>query len=225
MGVAVEIRALHKRFPSGDSVITVLDGVDLTLRSGEAVSITGESGSGKSTLLGLLAGLDTPQAGSILVAGRDITRLNDRALTEYRLGSVGLVFQFHHLLEDFSALENVMLPARIAGIGEADARRRAVTLVEQVGLGDRGDHMPAQLSGGERQRIAVARALINAPPLLLADEPTGNLDERNSRRTAETLFELVRIHATSLVLVTHDRTLAARSDRVLELEHGCLHER
>ena len=225
MGVAVEIRALHKRFPSGDSVITVLDGVDLTLRSGEAVSITGESGSGKSTLLGLLAGLDTPQAGSILVAGRDITRLNDRALTEYRLRSVGLVFQFHHLLEDFSALENVMLPARIAGIGEADARRRAVTLVEQVGLGDRGDHMPAQLSGGERQRIAVARALINAPPLLLADEPTGNLDERNSRRTAETLFELVRIHGTSLVLVTHDRTLAARSDRVLELEHGCLHER
>ena len=225
MGVAVEIRALHKTFPSGDSVITVLDDINLTLRSGEAVSITGESGSGKSTLLGLLAGLDTPQAGSILVAGHDITRLNDRALTEYRLRSVGLVFQFHHLLEDFSALENVMLPARIAGIGEADARRRAATLVEQVGLGDRSDHMPAQLSGGERQRIAAARALINSPPLLLADEPTGNLDEGNSQRLAKTLFELVRIHGTSLVLVTHDRTLAARSDRVLELEHGCLHER
>lgn len=225
MGVAVQIQALHKTFPSGDSVITVLDDVNLTLRSGEAVSITGESGSGKSTLLGLLAGLDTPQSGSIAVADRDITRLDDRALTEYRLRSVGLVFQFHHLLEDFSALENVMLPARIAGIGEADARERATALVEQVGLIDRCDHMPAQLSGGERQRIAAARALVNSPPLLLADEPTGNLDEGNSERLAGTLFELVRTHGTSLVLVTHDRTLAARADRVLELEHGCLHER
>ena len=225
MGVAVQIQALRKTFPSGDSVITVLEDVNLTLRSGEAVSITGESGSGKSTLLGLLAGLDTPQVGSILVADRDITQLDDRALTEYRLRSVGLVFQFHHLLEDFSALENVMLPARIAGVGETEARERATALVEQVGLIDRSDHMPAQLSGGERQRIAAARALVNSPPLLLADEPTGNLDEGNSERLAGTLFELVRTHGTSLVLVTHDRTLAARADRVLELEHGCLHER
>jgi ABC-type lipoprotein export system ATPase subunit len=208
-------------------MLTVLDNVSFALEGGGRVAVTGESGSGKSTLLSLIGGLDVPDAGSIAVDGSHVESLDEAALTRYRSEVVGLVFQFHHLLQDFSALENVMLPALMVASGPSAAARRRVEeraagLLADVGLGDRRAHAPAQLSGGERQRVALARALINEPRLILADEPTGNLDERNSRLVEETLFALVEDHGRSLILVTHNRDLARRTGRTLVLEDGCL---
>jgi lipoprotein-releasing system ATP-binding protein len=226
-GASVEVAALARRFPNGRQLLTVLDNVSFTLEEGGRLAVTGESGSGKSTLLSLIGGLDVPDGGSIVVDGSHVESLDDTALTAYRSSVVGLVFQFHYLLQDFSALENVMLPALMVtpGTNAAVRRRieeRAAGLLADVGLADRRDHAPAQLSGGERQRVALARALINEPRLILADEPTGNLDERNSRLVEETLFALVEEHGRSLILVTHNRDLAGRTGRTLVLEDGCL---
>lgn len=202
--------------------IHVLRGLDLTVARGETIAVVGPSGSGKSTLLHILGGLDLPTAGRVALGGRDLEALPDAELAELRNRFVGFVFQFHHLLRDFTALENVMMPLWIAGVAEASAADRARALLEQVGLGERLHHRPSKLSGGEQQRVAVARALAAEPPVLLADEPSGNLDIDTSERLHEALFELVRSHGTALVVVTHNPSLARRTDRILSLEGGIL---
>jgi lipoprotein-releasing system ATP-binding protein len=188
------------------------------------VVITGESGSGKTTLLNLVAGLDAPSNGAILFEGTDLGGLSETELAVFRSRNLGFVFQFHYLMRDFTALENVMMPALIAGEAASRARERSTRLLMEVGLSDRADHYPPQLSGGEQQRVAVARALTNDPSIVLADEPTGNLDERNSTAVEDLLFELVGRHGVTLLMVTHDRRLAARGDRRLVLAHGVLQE-
>lgn len=202
--------------------IRVLRGVDLVVHRGETVSIVGPSGAGKSTLLHVLGGLDLPTSGSIALGGRDLSRMSDQELARVRNEFVGFVFQFHHLLRDFTALENVMMPQLIAGVDRSRARKRAMNLLDQVGLSERVEHRPAKLSGGEQQRVAVARALANEPPALLADEPSGNLDRETSERLHAVLFDLVKHHDTALVVVTHNAALAERTDRVLELRDGVL---
>ena len=202
--------------------IRVLRGVDLVVHRGETVSIVGPSGAGKSTLLHVLGGLDLPTSGRIALGGRDLSRMSDQELARVRNEFVGFVFQFHHLLRDFTALENVMMPQLIAGVDRSRARKRAMNLLDQVGLSERVEHRPAKLSGGEQQRVAVARALANEPPALLADEPSGNLDRETSERLHSVLFDLVKHHDTALVVVTHNAALAERSDRVLELRDGVL---
>ena len=222
----VETRDLHRSFADvegdGRKEIHVLRGVNLAIRRGQTVSIVGPSGAGKSTLLHLLGGLDRPSSGTVLLGGRDLAALADEAVAELRNRHVGFVFQFHHLLRDFSALENVMMPRRIAGVSDERARRKARELLEQVGLGERAGHRPRELSGGEQQRVAVARALVNEPPLLLADEPSGNLDIDTSERLHDLLFELVDVHGSALVLVTHNLELAGRATRRLRLSEGSL---
>ncbi len=202
--------------------IHVLRGVDLTVRPGETISVIGPSGAGKSTLLHLLGGLDRPTAGQIALAGHDLASLGDPELGELRNRFVGFVFQFHHLLRDFTALENVMMPLLIAGKETKAARARGLELLDQVGLSERLGHRSAKLSGGEQQRVAVARALALEPPVLLADEPSGNLDIETSERLHEVLFELVRDHGTALVVVTHNPSLARQTDRILDLRGGVL---
>lgn len=202
--------------------IRVLRGIDLEVRRGETVAIVGPSGAGKSTLLHVLGGLDLPTAGRVRLGGRELSRLEDEELASVRNRYVGFVFQFHHLLRDFTALENVMLPQVISGVERARARERALHLLTQVGLEERVAHRPAKLSGGEQQRVAVARALANEPPVLLADEPSGNLDRETSERLHDVLFDLVERHGTALVVVTHNTSLAGRTDRVLELRDGTL---
>jgi len=223
MNSVVTARHLTRTYVGGEgNEIRVLRGVDLDIQPGETVAIVGPSGAGKSTLLHLLGGLDTPTSGEIELAGRQIAGLPDVELARIRNRTVGFVFQFHHLLRDFSALENVMIPQLIAGRSRSDARRRARDLLEQVGLADRTSHRPGRLSGGEQQRVAVARALANEPPLLLADEPSGNLDMDTSEQLHDVLFELVSEHRSALVLVTHNRPLASRAGRVLEVTGGTL---
>ncbi len=217
---SIVLRGVSKDFRSGTEVIRVLDSIDLAVDSGASVGISGESGSGKSTLLNLIAGLDEPTSGVIDVFGTKVNGAAEEDLTDYRRHTVGLVFQFHYLLRDFTAEENVMMPALMRGVPRAVATARALALLDRVGLGDRLSHDPVQLSGGERQRVAIARALINEPKVLLADEPTGNLDERNSRIAEDMLFELVDEERTTLLLVTHDTALADRCSRRLLLEGG-----
>lgn len=217
---SITLEKVDKRFRTGDEVVTILDAVDLRLGEGESVGITGESGSGKSTLLNLIAGLDNPTAGRIEVFGTLVSDAAEDDLTGYRTDTIGLVFQFHYLLRDFSAEENVMMPAFMAGNNGSRSRERARYLLERVGLSDRFGHDPMQLSGGERQRVAIARALVNSPRVLLADEPTGNLDERNSRMVEDILFDIVREEGVTLLLVTHDAELAARCGTQLVLEGG-----
>lgn len=220
----VTLRGVSKTFQSGESSLTVLTDIDLELAAGEIVAISGSSGSGKSTLLNLIGGLDRPTNGSILACGYAVDQLAEADLTDYRARSLGFVFQFHYLLKDFTALENVMLPAFMLGVPRAEATARARALLDEVGLAERLNHYPTQLSGGERQRAALARALINEPPLLLADEPTGNLDAANSARVEEILLALVRARATTLVIVTHDERLASLGERRLHLSLGELSE-
>ena len=220
----VEARHLRKSYPSGErDELHVLRGVDLVVERGEAVAVVGASGAGKSTLLHLLGALDRPTGGEVVLGGRPVAALDRRELAEVRNRHVGFVFQFHHLLRDLSALENVMMPPMVAGSTRAAAAARARELLDAVGLAARLDHKPWQLSGGEQQRVAVARALANGPGLLLADEPSGNLDHQTSERLHGTLFELREARSLALVLVTHNRELAARADRVLRLEDGQLH--
>ena len=221
--VVVEAEGLVKEFRGGDGgIIRVLDDVSLTVRKGEMVAIVGSSGAGKSTLLHVLGALDQPSAGRIKLGGRDIAGLADEPLAAVRNRTVGFVFQFHHLLREFSALENVMMPLRIAGVADNIARERAEGLLERVGLAARMHHRPGALSGGEQQRTAVARALSASPALLLADEPSGNLDLHNAERLHDLFAELARDTSLGLVVVTHNQSLAGRADRALLLEGGRL---
>ena len=221
MAVAVRAAALWKHYPGSAGRLTVLRGVDLAIKPAATVAITGESGSGKSTLLNIVAGLDHFGPGSVHVGNADLGTLDEAELARYRR-SLGLIFQFHHLLRDFSALDNLLVPALIRGQRRTEARRRARDLLAAVGLEERAHYFPAELSGGERQRVAVARALAGDPVLVLADEPTGNLDERNSQVVADLLFDLVRREGATLVLVTHDSLLVARADFVYRLAGGVL---
>jgi putative ABC transport system ATP-binding protein len=214
----VSIRDLTLRLPSGGRMLTVLDAVSLDVASGESVAVAGPSGSGKSTLLGLIAGLDAPTAGTIVVAGVEVTRLGEAALARFRRETIGYVFQSYHLIPTLTAAENVAVPLDLAGV--SGAATRAAMLLAGVGLAERGHHYPVQLSGGEQQRVALARAMALDPPLLLADEPTGNLDSTTGAAIVDLLFALNRERGTTLLLVTHDSTLAERADRVVSLRDG-----
>jgi lipoprotein-releasing system ATP-binding protein len=219
----LEVRGLRKRFPSGDAGwLDVLRDLDLTLGRGEVVAVVGASGSGKSTLLHLIGALDRATGGTVALDGVGYETLDTVALAELRNRRIGFVFQFHHLLREFSALENVMMPLRIGGWGDGEARSRAEQLLAEVGLAGRMTHRPAALSGGEQQRCAVARALVRDPGLLLADEPTGNLDHSNSAMVADLFFRLARELETAVIIVTHNRQLALRADRMLVLDDGRL---
>jgi lipoprotein-releasing system ATP-binding protein len=220
----VACRDLEKVFVGGDGgELRILRGVNLDVAPGESVAIIGKSGAGKSTLLHLLGALDQPSSGSVRIGGADVASLSRDAVAGVRNRDVGFVFQFHHLLREFTALENVMIPCLVAGMDPEPARERAVELMSAVGLQDRMEHRPWKLSGGEQQRVAVARALANDPVLLLADEPSGNLDEQTSERLHDLLFELRGERGLAMVLVTHNRELAGRADRLLRLEEGVLH--
>ncbi|MCH2470524.1 MAG: ABC transporter ATP-binding protein [Gemmatimonadetes bacterium] len=216
-------RQLQKSFVVGDgSRLEILKEVDFEIAAGEVVAIIGASGAGKSTLLHLLGALDSPTGGDVLVGGRPVAGLTDEELADVRNHHVGFVFQFHHLLREFTALENVMMPALIAGMSSREASERASSLLLSVGVDHRESHKPNQLSGGEQQRVAVARALVNEPLVLLLDEPSGNLDTETSERLHDLLFRLRERQALSMVIVTHNRQLAARADRILELTGGRL---
>jgi putative ABC transport system ATP-binding protein len=216
--VVIEVRDLVMRLPSGSTTITILDGVTLAVPARQFVAVTGPSGSGKSTLLGLIAGLDQPTAGSIRVDGIDLGGLGEDALARLRRERIGYVFQAFHLIPTLTALENVAIPLELAGA--PDALARAAALLAEMGLGPRAHHYPAQLSGGEQQRVALARAFANRPALLLADEPTGNLDSATGAQIIDLLVGRHRDHGATLVLVTHDPALARHADRVIELRDG-----
>ena len=212
------LRGVSKTVSSGGQPLTILHPIDLEVADGQCLAIIGPSGSGKSTLLGLIAGLDSPSSGSIEIAGTDITRLSEDDLARLRGEKIGFVFQFFHLVPSLTALENIQVPLEIAG--KRDARAQAQKLLDEVGLHDRGHHYPAQLSGGEQQRIAIARALANDPPLILADEPTGNLDSSNGRHILDLLLQVRQSRGATLVLVTHDQQVAAVADVQLTLRDG-----
>ncbi|WIH06414.1 lipoprotein-releasing ABC transporter ATP-binding protein LolD [Xanthomonas translucens pv. graminis] len=221
---AIRAEGLGKTYAEGKMRTPVFDGLDLSVAPGETVAIVGASGAGKSTLLHLLGGLDVPTAGEVYVAGQRMSALSDAARGQLRNRSLGFVYQFHHLLPEFTALENVMMPVLLGGAAVKDADARARALLESVGLGHRLEHKPGELSGGERQRAAVARALVNRPACVLGDEPTGNLDDKTAANVFALMLDLNRAHGTSLALVTHDRGLARKLDRVLELHQGKLRE-
>jgi lipoprotein-releasing system ATP-binding protein len=223
--VVLEGKDLAKEFVQGDVKILVLRAASISVRAGERIAIVGASGSGKTTLLQLLGGLDLPTGGTVEIAGSAMNRLNDTERGHLRNRAVGFVYQFHHLLPEFTALENVAMPLLVRRMNPRAAKERASALLARVGLAERLTHRPSQLSGGERQRAAVARALVTQPRLVLADEPTGNLDGTNAAQVFELMLELNREFGTSLVIVTHDERLAARLDRVLVLADGMLVER
>lgn len=214
----IELRGVSKTVTSGGHPLTILHPLDLSVPSGRFLAIVGPSGSGKSTLLGLLAGLDAPSSGEIVIDGTDITKLSEDALARLRGEKIGFVFQFFHLVPSLTAFENIAVPMEIAG--RRDAAARARDLLREVGLEDRGHHYPSQLSGGEQQRVALARALANDPPIVLADEPTGNLDSTTGRHIMDLLLGIHRARRTTLILVTHDADLAALADERLALRDG-----
>jgi putative ABC transport system ATP-binding protein len=214
----IELQGVSRTVPSGDAMLTILHPLDLRLDSGRVVAITGPSGSGKSTLLGLIAGLDSPSSGRILIDDVDITAMSEDALAKFRGTRIGFVFQFFHLLPSLTAWENVRVPLEIAG--SSDAGRRADALLAEVGLAARRHHYPSQLSGGEQQRVAIARALANDPPILLADEPTGNLDSGTGHQVIDLLIEVNRRRRTTVVLVTHDPELAQLAEVTVALRDG-----
>ena len=215
----IQIKNLTKIF--GDGVeIKALDGVDLDIKRGEFMSIIGPSGSGKSTLLNQIGILDTPTSGTILLNGVDVTKMSDKERSRTRNKELGFIFQYHHLLPDFNALENVMMPLLISGIKSSQARKVARKVLDEVGLGDRMKHRPNQLSGGQNQRVAIARALANKPSIVIGDEPTGNLDSKASDNIYELLRKLNREHEQTFILVTHDEQMAAKTDRVIRLVDG-----
>lgn len=214
----IELQGVSKIVPSGTATLTILHPLDLTIAAGRVVAIAGPSGSGKSTLLGLIAGLDAPSTGRVIIGGVDITALDEDGLARLRGARIGFVFQFFHLLPSLTAFENVLVPMEIAGA--RDAARRADALLAEVGLAERRHHYPSQLSGGEQQRVAIARALANDPPILLADEPTGNLDSQTGHQVIELLIEVNRTRHTTLVLVTHDPEIASVAEVTIALRDG-----
>ena len=220
----VLISGLTKTFSSASEKLVIFDKLNFSIEEGKKISITGESGSGKSTFLNILGGLESADSGEIIAGAYKVHSLDEKSLTEYRSSFLGLVFQFHYLLKDFTALENVMLPALIAGRSKKEIKEKALSLLEDVKLAERKNHFPSQLSGGERQRVAVARSLINSPSLILADEPTGNLDPANAETVQNLLFSVVDKHKKTLVLVTHDQNIASMTDISYKLYKGSLEE-
>lgn len=227
MSNILTIKNLKKVYETDSEKLTVLKDLNLTVEEGSKIAIVGESGSGKSTLLNIIAGIDSVTSGTV-VAGTEktglweVNSLNEGKMAEYRSHFIGLIFQFHYLLKDFTALENVYMPALIAGISKKEAMERAKQLLNDVGVADRAEHLPSQLSGGERQRVAAARALINDPTLILADEPTGNLDPANAQKIGELLFSMADKYKKTLILVTHDMNLASNGDKQLRIVEGRL---
>ena len=221
----LEARNVHKSFRQGPVTLEVLQGVAISIGTGERIAIVGSSGSGKTTLLQILGGLDRPTTGHVLVDGKDIHEQTEKERGDLRNRALGFVYQFHHLLPEFSALENVAMPLLVRRMKVADARAKARRLLDRVGLGQRLDHRPDQLSGGERQRAAVARALVTEPKIVLADEPTGNLDGTNAESVFALMLELNRELGTSLIVVTHDLRLASRMERIFAIERGVLTEK
>lgn len=220
---ALEVQGITKAYNHGKpNEVNVLHGIDLSVKTGEVVALVAPSGAGKSTLLHIAGLLDTPDSGTVSISGRDMTALSDRKRTAVRRDEVGFIYQFHHLLPEFTARENIVLPQLANGVSEADANARAIELLTRVGIAERSDHRPAALSGGEQQRVAFCRALANQPTLLLADEPTGNLDPETSDRVFDALMELVRGTGLSAVIATHNLELAARMDRMVRLTSGRL---
>ncbi|MGV7963591.1 putative ABC transporter ATP-binding protein YbbA [Photorhabdus tasmaniensis] len=223
-GNILEVQHLSKHVGQGEHRITILQGVGLVVEPAQTIALVGESGSGKSTLLGIIAGLDDGSDGEVRLLGHNLSRMNEEQRAQLRAENVGFVFQSFMLIPTLNALENVQLPALLRGESESSSKKRAVALLEQLGLGKRLKHMPAQLSGGEQQRVALARAFSSQPKILFADEPTGNLDRQTGDRIADLLFSLNRDYATTLILVTHDSQLAARCQRCLRLVDGKLRE-
>ncbi|MBO7639075.1 MAG: ABC transporter ATP-binding protein [Treponema sp.] len=220
----VRIEGLEKTYKSSGESLTILKNLDMKVSRGSKCVIVGKSGSGKSTLLNIIGGLDTASSGRVEIDGEVISSLREEELTDYRQKFLGLIFQFHYLLKDFTALENVFLPSYMAGVSKKEAMEKARSLLNDVGLSDRTDHLPSALSGGERQRVAVARSLINDPELILADEPTGNLDPANAAVIGDLLFSMADKYKKTLILVTHDMNLAAKGDLRLFLKNGALTE-
>jgi lipoprotein-releasing system ATP-binding protein len=220
--VVLECREVHKDYKDVDTQVKVLMGVNLSVQRGEQIAIMGRSGSGKTTLLQMLGGLDAPSSGEIWIDGHNLHRLSERRLEQMRNRSLGFIYQMHHLLPEFSAIENVAMPLLIGKVEPKLATKKAVELLEAVGLKERLNHRPAELSGGERQRVAIARALVNQPRCVLADEPTGNLDDKNAEHVLEVMQDLNRSYKTSLIIVTHDPALAEKMDRTLVLHGGQL---
>lgn len=221
------IKNLEKIYETDSEKLTVLKGLNLNVEEGAKIAVVGESGSGKSTLLNIIAGIDNATSGTVTAGNSktgewNITSLSEAKMAEYRSNFIGLIFQFHYLLKDFTALENVYMPALIAGMPKKEAMERAAGLLDDVGVADRAGHLPSQLSGGERQRVAAARALINDPTLILADEPTGNLDPANAQKIGDLLFSMADKYKKTLILVTHDMNLAAKGDRQLRIVEGRL---
>ena len=223
MSSLVEVIDLHKSFGAGASRVEVLKGISLQVEAGETIALVGASGAGKSTLLHILGTLDRPTSGKVLYGGDDLFRLGDGDLAAFRNRTIGFVFQFHHLLPEFSALENAIMPLLIAGMRRADAEETGVGMLKDVGLAHRLTHKPGELSGGEQQRVAIARALVTSPRLVLADEPTGNLDMRTSEEVHELLTEIHREKAITLIVVTHNEKLAARMGKTIHVTDGKIH--
>ena len=216
----LSVQCATKSYPMGKGRLEVLKGIDLEVQRGEAVCIVGPSGSGKSTLLHIVGTLDRPTLGKVIFKGVDLTRESDEKLAQFRNQSMGFVFQFHHLMSEFSALENVMMPCRIAGLSLKESRFQAETLLDQMGLAQRLNHFPSEMSGGEQQRVAIARALVRKPEVLFADEPTGNLDTTNATRIQDLFFDLKNVLNLTLVVVTHDPVFAQKFPRVLKMRDG-----
>jgi len=222
MNSIISIKDLEKTYVTDSEKLTVLKNCNLEVPEGKKIVIAGESGSGKSTLLNIIGGIDTATSGSVTAGDYVVSELKEKQLSEYRSTYLGLIFQFHYLLKDFTALENVYMPALIAGVSKKEAIEKAKTLLTDVGIADRMNHLPSQLSGGERQRVAVARALINDPKLILADEPTGNLDPANAVLIGDILFSMVDKYKKTLLLVTHDMNLASKGDDIYRIVDGAL---